>query len=266
MLAGLLFAAKKTDESISLCHSSLLGGASMNASLALSVFMALIYFRGLTWSFSAEIITVFLVTAIVAVNSLWNTVRLWQVLCVCVCFFEFGQFSFFLPGCACEFALSSVNPVYLLARKQSWLGLNIIMPKFTCKFSAFFVRVLCDMANWLDRINAAGVSLIYFDLRQSPLFSNVLTLTDKDACEIAVILADPVLIQYISLFIFPRSFICPFFQSTRLTCLDLSHTSSIIGDEGLIALAESLKRNSVLVSLCESLDLLSCQNCSKLLP
>jgi len=83
VFAGLIFASKKTNSSISLCHSSLLGGASMNASLALSVFMALIYFRGLHWSFSAEIITVFLVSCIVAVNS-WmsTTVKMWQAVLV----------------------------------------------------------------------------------------------------------------------------------------------------------------------------------------
>jgi hypothetical protein len=39
VIAGLIFATKRTNESISLCHSSLLGGASMNATMCLAVFM-----------------------------------------------------------------------------------------------------------------------------------------------------------------------------------------------------------------------------------
>ena len=79
VLAGLMFAAKKTNEGVALCHSSLLGGASMNATMCLAVFMALIYFRGLTWSFTSEVIVLFVVTLIVAANSAASkTVRLWQ--------------------------------------------------------------------------------------------------------------------------------------------------------------------------------------------
>ncbi len=70
-------------QGVSLCHSSLLGGASMNATMCLAVFMALIYFRGLTWSFSAEVITLFLVTIIVAFNNaVSQTIKLWQALMV----------------------------------------------------------------------------------------------------------------------------------------------------------------------------------------
>jgi hypothetical protein len=55
----------------------------MNATMCLAVFMALIYFRGLTWSFSAEVITLFLVTVIVAFNNaVSQTIKLWQALIV----------------------------------------------------------------------------------------------------------------------------------------------------------------------------------------
>lgn len=78
-LAGLQFARKKTNESISLCHSSLLGGASMNASMCLCVFMCLIYFRELSWSFSAEVITLCLVSTIVGVMSATiKTLKVWH--------------------------------------------------------------------------------------------------------------------------------------------------------------------------------------------
>ena len=78
VIAGLQFASKKTTASLSLCHSSLLGGASMNASMSLCVFMCLMYFRELTWDYTAEVITVSLVTFIVAFQSCFKTIKLWQ--------------------------------------------------------------------------------------------------------------------------------------------------------------------------------------------
>ena len=79
VLAGLGFAAKKTSEGVALCQSSVLGGASMNATMALCVFMCLIYFRDLSWSYTAETIAVSFVTFVVVLNSTFSkTIFLWQ--------------------------------------------------------------------------------------------------------------------------------------------------------------------------------------------
>jgi Ca2+/Na+ antiporter len=82
VIAGLMFAKKKTTQSISLTLATLHGAATMNSTLALGIFMSLIYFRNLSWSFSAEVITVIFVILVVGLNSLARTIRLWQAVIV----------------------------------------------------------------------------------------------------------------------------------------------------------------------------------------
>jgi Ca2+/Na+ antiporter len=82
VIAGLVFARKKTVESISLTLSTLNGAATMNGTLALCIFMCLIYFRNLSWAFSAEVITVIFVLLVVGLNSLKTTIFLWQAVLV----------------------------------------------------------------------------------------------------------------------------------------------------------------------------------------
>ena len=126
--AGLLFAKKKTNESISmtlatsqnnntsqermqahadgsanlladadfrhLCSVSMLcvlrsallpvhGAATMNNTLALSIFMAIIYVRGLEWEYTAEVATVMMVVIVVGLQGLLRrNIFLWQALLV----------------------------------------------------------------------------------------------------------------------------------------------------------------------------------------
>jgi Ca2+/Na+ antiporter len=82
VIAGLIFARKKTTESISLTLSTLHGAATMNSTLSLCLFMSLIYFRQLSWSFSAEVITVMFVIISVGLNSLRKTIYLWQAVMI----------------------------------------------------------------------------------------------------------------------------------------------------------------------------------------
>jgi len=82
VISGLAFAKKKTVESISLTLATLHGGATMNSTLCLGIFMALVYFRNLSWSFSAEVITVLCVIITVGLNSLKKNIFLWQALIV----------------------------------------------------------------------------------------------------------------------------------------------------------------------------------------
>jgi Ca2+/Na+ antiporter len=82
VIAGLMFAKKKTTESITLTLATLHGAATMNSTLALGIFMSLIYFRNLSWSFSAEVITVLFVIFMVGLNSLRKNIRLWQAVFV----------------------------------------------------------------------------------------------------------------------------------------------------------------------------------------
>jgi Ca2+/Na+ antiporter len=81
--AGILFARKKTNESISMTLATLHGAATMNSTLALSIFMAIIYARGLEWNYTAETITVCTVVVLVALQGAFRkNIFLWQALLV----------------------------------------------------------------------------------------------------------------------------------------------------------------------------------------
>lgn len=82
VLSGLIFAKKKTKDGLSLCLSSLHGAATMNHTLSLCIFMSLVYFRELSWSFSAEVLTTVIVTAIVAYQARKTNIFVWQGLLV----------------------------------------------------------------------------------------------------------------------------------------------------------------------------------------
>ena len=78
IFASIPLAKKKTSNSISLILYSLNGAVTMNNTLALGIFMAVIYTRNLPWSYSAEVIVLICVTIYVGLNSLMNTIRFWQ--------------------------------------------------------------------------------------------------------------------------------------------------------------------------------------------
>jgi len=65
MIAALMFASKKRKENTSMTYSQLYGAVCMNASMILGIFYALVYFRGLSWTFTAETLSILLVTWIV---------------------------------------------------------------------------------------------------------------------------------------------------------------------------------------------------------
>ena len=58
VLASQYYAAKKTTKTITVSLSALLGAAAMNNTFCLSIFMGIIYFRGLAWEFTAETIAI----------------------------------------------------------------------------------------------------------------------------------------------------------------------------------------------------------------
>jgi Ca2+/Na+ antiporter len=61
VIASQYYAAKKTRKTITVALTALEGAASMNNTFCLSIFMALIFFRGLAWQYSAETISIILV-------------------------------------------------------------------------------------------------------------------------------------------------------------------------------------------------------------
>jgi len=65
LISSLIFAKKKRKENASLVYSQLYGAATMNNTLCLGSFLAIVYFRNLTWEFTAETLSILLVTWIV---------------------------------------------------------------------------------------------------------------------------------------------------------------------------------------------------------
>lgn len=58
LLASLYYASKKTRKTITVSLTALEGAACMNNTFCLSIFMGLVYFRGLAWQYTAETIAI----------------------------------------------------------------------------------------------------------------------------------------------------------------------------------------------------------------
>lgn len=67
LISSMVFAAKKTRSSITMTFSALLGAATMNNTFCLGIFLALVYFKGLMWEFSAEVLSILVVEIVMAV-------------------------------------------------------------------------------------------------------------------------------------------------------------------------------------------------------
>jgi Ca2+/Na+ antiporter len=65
VLASQYYAAKKTRKTITISLTALEGAASMNNTFCLSIFMGLIFFRGLAWQYTAETIAIVTVEFII---------------------------------------------------------------------------------------------------------------------------------------------------------------------------------------------------------
>jgi Ca2+/Na+ antiporter len=80
LIASYSYALKKTPKSISIALQALQGAACMNNTFCLSIFMALIYFLGLAWEYTAETVAIVLCQLGVAVvSALPNQVCQWVV-------------------------------------------------------------------------------------------------------------------------------------------------------------------------------------------
>jgi Ca2+/Na+ antiporter len=65
VIASQYYAAKKTRKTITVSLTALEGAASMNNTFCLSIFMGLIFFRGLAWQYTAETIAIVAVQFII---------------------------------------------------------------------------------------------------------------------------------------------------------------------------------------------------------
>ena len=61
LMAAYSYSFKKTSSSISVAQNTLLGSVIVNNTMALAVFMGIIYFKGLAWQYLAETLTILVV-------------------------------------------------------------------------------------------------------------------------------------------------------------------------------------------------------------
>lgn len=77
-VSAIIFSSRKKLRTASLTFSEIYGAVTMNNLLCLSVFLALVYVRGLTWDFSAEVLVILIVCIVMgAFASFRTTFPLW---------------------------------------------------------------------------------------------------------------------------------------------------------------------------------------------
>ncbi|KAI9085951.1 hypothetical protein K1719_032028 [Acacia pycnantha] len=77
-VSAIIFASRDKRQTASLTFSELYGAVTMNNVLCLAVFLALVYARGLTWDFSAEVLVILVVCIVMGVfGSFRTTFPLW---------------------------------------------------------------------------------------------------------------------------------------------------------------------------------------------
>ncbi|GMH24932.1 hypothetical protein Nepgr_026775 [Nepenthes gracilis] len=77
-VSAIIFASRKKKKTASLTFSELYGAVTMNNVLCLAVFLALVYVRGLTWDFSAEVLIIVIVCVVMGLlGSFRTTFPLW---------------------------------------------------------------------------------------------------------------------------------------------------------------------------------------------
>jgi len=79
-VSSLIFASKKTRENATMTFSQLFGAATMNNTMCLAVFMALVYFKDLKWYYGAEVLCIVIVQWIVGLISLTRTYKVWMAI------------------------------------------------------------------------------------------------------------------------------------------------------------------------------------------
>ncbi|KAE8795698.1 hypothetical protein D1007_29413 [Hordeum vulgare] len=72
-VSAIIFASRKKQRTCSLTFSEVYGGVTMNNTLCLGVFLALIYFRELTWDFSSEVLVILLACVIMGLFTSFRT-------------------------------------------------------------------------------------------------------------------------------------------------------------------------------------------------
>lgn len=77
LVSSLIFASKKKKENVSMTFAQLYGAGTMNNTLCLGIFAALVYFRELKWYYSAEVTVIIFVQWVVGIVGFRLTYKLW---------------------------------------------------------------------------------------------------------------------------------------------------------------------------------------------
>ncbi|KAM7251565.1 hypothetical protein ACFE04_023448 [Oxalis oulophora] len=72
-VSAIIFSSRKKIRTASLTFSELYGAVTMNNVLCLAVFLALVYFRGLKWDFSAEVLVILIVCVVMGTFASFRT-------------------------------------------------------------------------------------------------------------------------------------------------------------------------------------------------
>ncbi|XP_058779564.1 sodium/calcium exchanger NCL [Vicia villosa] len=73
-VSAIIFASRDKRQTASLTFSEIYGAVTMNNVLCLSVFLALVYVRGLTWNFSSEVLVILIVCVVMGAFASFRTV------------------------------------------------------------------------------------------------------------------------------------------------------------------------------------------------
>ncbi|KAK3424426.1 hypothetical protein EUGRSUZ_F01193 [Eucalyptus grandis] len=72
-VSAIIFASRKKQRTASLTFSELYGAVTMNNLLCLSVFLAIVYIKGLTWDFSSEVLVILIVCFVMGTFASFRT-------------------------------------------------------------------------------------------------------------------------------------------------------------------------------------------------
>jgi Ca2+/Na+ antiporter len=79
LISSLIFAARKTEENASVTFSQLFGAVCMNNTMGLGALTGLIYFRDLTWEFSAEVMCILVTIIVVSIMTMRRSYKTWFI-------------------------------------------------------------------------------------------------------------------------------------------------------------------------------------------
>lgn len=82
MISSFYYAKKKTSKSIAVSFKQLVGAGIMNNTFCLAIFMALIFFRGIAWNFTAETTSIVVVQSIMWIYTMKTNNTVFDGICI----------------------------------------------------------------------------------------------------------------------------------------------------------------------------------------